>query len=109
MNLFLVGYIIPKYIKNYRIEKKIEMFFENLFFFQKSIFLNFEFFCMFSNEITNQNKLKIIFFDKSQNNDLFVSLKRENANLEMALKNLSCILSKLDHQMSKSWKGIGAH
>ena len=85
------------------------MFFENLFFFQKSIFLNFEFFCMFSNEITNQNKLKIIFFNKSQNNDLFVSLKRENANLEMALKNLSCILSKLDHQMSKSWKGIGAH
>ena len=38
---------------------------------------------------------------------LFISLKRKNAILEMALK--SFILSKLDHQMSKSWKRIAAH
>ena len=38
--------------------------------------------------------------EKTQNNDLFISPKRKNAILEMALK--SSILSKLDHQMSKS-------
>ena len=38
---------------------------------------------------------------------LFISPKRKNASLEMALK--SFILSKLDLQMSKSWKRIAAH
>ena len=62
---------------------------------------------MFINVITNQKKLKKIFFDQTQNNDLFISPKRKNTILEMALK--SFILSKLDHQMSKSWKQIVAH
>ncbi len=43
---------------------------------------------------------KIIFFEKTQNNDVFISPKRKNPVLEMALK--SFILSKLDHEMSKS-------
>ena len=38
---------------------------------------------------------------------LFISLKRKTASLEMALK--SFILSKLEHQMSKSWKKSAAH
>ena len=38
---------------------------------------------------------------------LIISPKRKNTILEMALKSL--ILSKLDHQMSKSWKRIVAH
>ena len=38
---------------------------------------------------------------------MFISLKRKNTILEMASKSL--ILSKLDHQMSKSWKRIAAH
>ena len=38
---------------------------------------------------------------------MFISQKRKKTILEMALK--SFILSKLDHQMSKSWKGIAAH
>ena len=46
-------------------------------------------------------------FEKTQNNDMFISPKRKNTILEMALK--SFILSKLDHQMSKSWKGSAAH
>ena len=51
--------------------------------------------------------MKKIFFEKNQNNDLFISPKRKNTILEMALK--SFILSKLDHQMSKYWKRIAAH
>ena len=38
---------------------------------------------------------------------MFISPKQKNTVLEMALK--SFILSKLDHQMSKSWKWIVAH
>ena len=38
---------------------------------------------------------------------MFISPKRKNAILEMVLQ--SFILSKLDHQMSKSWKEIAAH
>ena len=38
---------------------------------------------------------------------LFISPKRKNASLEMALK--SFILSRLDNQMSKRWKQIAAH
>ena len=38
---------------------------------------------------------------------MFISPKRKNSILEMALK--SFIISKLDHQMSKSWKQIVAH
>ena len=38
---------------------------------------------------------------------LIISPKRKNTSLEMALK--SFILSKLDHQMSKSWKRVVAH
>ena len=53
---------------------------------------------MFRNVLSNQ---------KTQNNDLFISPKRKNTSLEMALK--SFILSKLYHQMSKSWKRIVAH
>ena len=47
------------------------------------------------------NELKKIFFDKTENHDLFISPKRKNAVLEMSLK--SSIMSKLDHQMSKIW------
>ena len=50
--------------------------------------------------LATKKKLKFIFFEKTQNNDLFISPKRKNTILEMALK--SFILSKLDHQMSKS-------
>ena len=46
-------------------------------------------------------------FDKTQNNDLFISPKRKKTVLEMGLK--SSILSKFDHLMSKSWKEIAAH
>ena len=38
---------------------------------------------------------------------MFISPKRKNTILEMALK--SFILSKLDHEMSKSWKQSAAH
>ena len=40
-------------------------------------------------------------FEKIQNNDLFISLKRKKAILEKDLKWF--IMSKLDHQMSKIW------
>ena len=46
----------------------------------------------------------ILSFDKIQNNDLFISPKRKET-----LFWKSFILSKLDHQMSKSWKRIVAH
>ena len=39
-----------------------------------------------------------VFFDKTQNHDLFISPKRNKTVLEMNLK--SSIMSKLDHQMS---------
>ena len=51
--------------------------------------------------------MKKSFFDKTQNHDLFISPKRKNAVLEMSLK--SFIMSKLDQQMSKSWKQSAAH
>ena len=38
---------------------------------------------------------------------MFISPKRKNTIMEMALK--SFILSKLDHQMSKSGKRIAGH
>ena len=38
-------------------------------------------------------------FDKTQNHDLFISPKRKNAVLEMALKSFN--ISKLEYQMSK--------
>ena len=38
-------------------------------------------------------------FDKTQNHDLFISPKRKNAVLEMALKSFN--VSKLHYQMSK--------
>jgi hypothetical protein len=78
-----------------KISKKIQ----NVFF-EKIDFLNFNFFYILRNLITNQKKLNFFFFVKTQNNDLFISPKRKNATLEMALK--SFILSKVDHQMSKS-------
>ena len=71
-----------------------------------------------SNPLT-ENRFSFSFYNelkKSQKNFfltklkimmLFISPKRKNAILEMALK--SFILSKLDHQMSKSWKRIAAH
>ena len=51
------------------------------------------------NCLHSPKKLKKI-FDKTQNNDLFISPKWKNAILEMALKKF--ILSKLDSQMSKN-------
>ena len=54
-----------------------------------------------------KKKLKKFFLTKLKIMMLFISPKRKNASLEMALK--SFILSKLDHQMSKSWKWIAAH
>ena len=54
---------------------------------------------MYGNVITNQKKVENFFFDKTQNNNLFISPKKKNAILEMASK--SFFLSKLDHQMSK--------
>jgi hypothetical protein len=42
-----------------------------------------------------------------QQYDLYISLKRKITTLEMALKPF--ILSKVDHQMSKSSKRIAAH
>ena len=51
---------------------------------------------MIRNLITKKNKNKI--FDKIQNQDLFISPKREKTVLEMSLK--SSIMSKLDHQTS---------
>ena len=51
----------------------------------------------------NLKKKKIeifFFFEKTQNNDFFISPKWRKTILKMALK--SFIISKLDHQMSKS-------
>ena len=59
--------------------------------FKKKYIYIFFIFYIFRNIITNQ---------KTQNNDLFISPKRKKTILEMALE--SFILSKLDHQMSKS-------
>ena len=77
--------------KNFKIEKKkiSKIFFFYLFFFY-----------IIRNVITNQKKLKFFFFEKTQNNDMFISPKRKKTIPEMALK--SFIISKLDHQMSKS-------
>ena len=50
---------------------------------------------------------KKFFFDKTQNNDLFISPKRKIPVLEMALKSFN--ISKLDYQTSKSWKKSAAH
>ena len=44
-------------------------------------------------------KINSNFYDKTQNNDLFISPKQKNTILEMSLK--SSIVSKLDHQMSR--------
>ena len=56
----------------------------------------FEFFCcVFRNVITNQN------------NSRFISPKRKITILKMALKSFN--ISKLEHQMSKSWKWIAGH
>jgi hypothetical protein len=49
----------------------------------------------------------MFFFEKTQNNDMFISPKRKKTILDMALR--SFITSKLDHQMSKSLKWIVAH
>ena len=72
--------------------------------FQKKKILPFLFIWKCNNQ---PKKLKKLFFEETQNNDLVISPKRKNPILEMALK--SFIMSKLDHQMSKSWKGIAAH
>ena len=63
----------------------------------------------YNSKLNNELKksLKKIFLTKLKIMMLFISPKRKNASLEMALK--SFILSKLDHQMSKSWKRIAAH
>ena len=56
----------------------------------------------YDSKLNNELKksLKKIFLTKLKIMMLFISPKRKNAILEMALK--SFILSKLDHQMSKS-------
>ena len=46
-------------------------------------------------------------FDKTQNNDLFISPKREKPILKMALKSFN--ISELNHQMSESCKQSAAH
>ena len=48
-------------------------------------FLYFLFFYIFRNVISNQKKVENFFFEKTQNNDLFISPKRKNTILEMAL------------------------
>ena len=58
-----------------------------------------------SNELKKKSKKN--FLTKLKIMMLIISPKRKNTILEMALKSL--ILSKLDHQMSKSWKRIVAH
>ena len=55
--------------------------------------------CYYKFNKQQKKKFKKNFFDKTQNHDLFISPKRENAVLEMSLK--SSIMSKLDHHMSK--------
>jgi hypothetical protein len=46
-------------------------------------------------------KFENFFFNKTQNNGLFISPKWKNAILEMSLK--SFIMSKLDQEMSSIW------
>ena len=77
------------------------------FFLKKRIFFLKYFFykSKFYNEL--KKKSKKIFLTKLKIMMLIISPKRKNTILEMALKSL--ILSKLDHQMSKSWKRIVAH
>ena len=57
-----------------------------------------------NNELKKIKKKKI---DKTQNHDLFISPKRKKTILEMASKSFN--ISKLDHQMSKSWKNSAPH
>ena len=45
-------------------------------------------------------------FDKTQTHDLFILPKRKKTILETALNSFN--ISKLDHQMSKSWKQIAS-
>ena len=72
--------------------------------FQKEFVFNFSIFYIFINVITTP---KNIYSFQTQNNDLFISLKRKNTILEMTLK--SFFISKLDHQMSKSQKRTARH
>ena len=77
------------------------MFWKNEIFFLKYFFYKSKFYNEF------KKKSKKIFLTKLKIMMLIISPKRKNTILEMALKSL--ILSKLDHQMSKSWKRIVAH
>ena len=78
-----------------------KIFWRNEIFFLKYFFYKSKFY----NEL--KKKLKNFFLTKLKIMMLIISPKRKNTILEMALK--SFILSKLDHQMSKSWKRIVAH
>ena len=57
--------------------------------------------------MSNQKKLKKFFFEKTQNNDWFISPKRKNAVLEMGLK--SSIMTNLDNQMSRILKKVASN
>ena len=92
------GQIFKKFSKKF-FQKKI--FWKNEFFFLKYFFYESKFY----KEL--KKKLKKFFLTKLKIMMLIISPKRKNTILEMALK--SFILSKLDHQMSKSWKRIVAH
>ena len=90
------------------VKKYNSFFFKIGRFFFFLIFFNFEkkkFLFFYNSKYNNELKENLKkFFDKTQNHNLFISPKRKKAVLEMVLK--SFILSKLDHQMSKSLKGI---
>ena len=81
-------------------KKNFEKNFEKIIFEKtKFFFLKYFFYkSKFYNEL--KKKLKKFFLTKLKIMMLIISPKRKNTILEMALK--SFILSKLDHQMSKS-------
>ena len=66
--------------KNYfqKMSKKI--------FFEKIDFLDFLFFYIFRNVIRNQKNIGKFFFEKTQNNDLFMLPKQKKIVLEKALE-----------------------
>ena len=78
-----------------------KFFWKNEFFFLKYFFYKSKFYNEF------KKKSKNFFLTKFKIMMLIISPKRKIAVLEMALK--SSNISKLDHQMSKSWKKIAAH
>ena len=98
--------ISKKKISFFQKKKLWKKFWKNNFWKNEIFFLKYFFYkSKFYNEL--KKKSKKIFLTKLKIMMLIISPKRKNTILEMALK--SFILSKLDHQMSKSWKRIAAH